>query len=249
MNMNKKIVYLLFVLIFLSSCDKEKRDIRKGNDFYQKSDYLKAEEQYRKSLVSDSNYLKAQYNLANASYKQQNKEKLQTALKYYEAYLKGNPYNDTISNANAIYNRGNVNFQMFNTDTNSEASANIQYLEKALNDYKQTLRLNPSDSAAKYNLALTQYLLNKHKNQNQNQQNQQQEEQQQQQNQQQQNSQDKKQEEQKDSKTPPQPQRMRDNKDTERMLEALKNNEKNTLEKVKKKEEQQVQKRHIEKDW
>jgi tetratricopeptide (TPR) repeat protein len=246
--MNKNFVYLFFVLIFLTSCDKEKRDIRKGNDFYQKSDYIKAEEQYRKSLVSDSNYLKAQYNLANASYKQQNKEKLQTALKYYEAYLKGNAYNDTISNANAIYNRGNVNFQMFNTDTNSEASANIQYLERALNDYKQTLRLNPSDSSAKYNLALTQYLLNKHKNQNQNQQNQQQDEQQQQQ-QQQQNQQDKKQEQQQNSNTPPQPQRMKDNKDTERMLEALKNNEKNTLEKVKKKEEQQVQKRHIEKDW
>ena len=138
---------------------------------------------------------------------------------------------------------------MFNTDTNSEASANIQYLERALNDYKQTLRLNPSDSSAKYNLALTQYLLNKHKNQNQNQQNQQQDEQQQQQQQQQQNQQDKKQEQQQNSNTPPQPQRMKDNKDTERMLEALKNNEKNTLEKVKKKEEQQVQKRYIEKDW
>ena len=42
---------------------------------------------------------------------------------------------------------------------------------------------------------------------------------------------------------------MKDKKDMERMLEALKNNEKQTLEKVKKEEEKQVQKRYIEKDW
>ena len=238
LEMKNNIILLLFALIFLSSCDKEKNRLRKGNDLYQEKDYVKSEEQYRKSLVADSNYLKAQYNLANASYKQSSQEKLQTAMKYYESYLKGNSYTDTINNANAIYNRGNVNFQLFNTDT---ANAKIEYLEKALEDYKQTLRLNPGDSAAKYNLALTQYLLDKNKNQEQNQDNQQQ--------QQQNQSQDKKQEEQKDENTPPQPQRMQDKKDMERMLEALKNNEKNTLEKVKKKEEQQVQKRYIEKDW
>lgn len=238
------------LLVFFSSCDKEKNKLRDGNDFYQEKDYAKAEEQYRKSLVEDSTYLKAQYNLANASYKQQNQEKLQTALKYYEGFLKGNSFNDTLNNANAIYNRGNVNFQMFNTDTTSEAGSNTQFLQKALEDYKQTLRLNPNDSAAKYNLALTQFLLNKHQNQQQNNQNQQQQQQEQEQKQnQQQKKQEQKKEDNQNQNQPPQPQRMKDKKDTERMLEALKNNEKNTLEKVKKKEEQQVQKRYIEKDW
>ena len=233
---------LLFVLVFLSSCDKEKRKLREGNDYYEELNYSQAEEQYRKALVADSNYLKAQYNLANASYKQQNAEKLQTAKKYYEEYLKGNSYTDTINNANTTYNRGNVNFQLFNADTTIEASAKMDYLHQALEDYKQALRLNPQDSAAKYNLALTQYLLKKNQNQNQ--------QKQQQQNQQQQNQQQQQQQQKKDnSDTPPQQKRMKDKKDTERMLEALKNNEKNTLERVKKKEEQQVQKRYIEKDW
>ncbi|MED9962047.1 MAG: hypothetical protein U0J38_02710 [Bacteroidales bacterium] len=235
--MNKNIMLIFCLFVFFSSCDKEKNKLRDGNDFYQEKDYAKAEEQYRKSLVADSNYLKAQYNLANASYKQQNQEKLQTALKYYEGYLKANSFDDTLNNANAIYNRGNVNFQMFNTDTTSEAGSNTQFLQKAFEDYKQTLRLNPNDSAAKYNLALTQFLLNKYQNQQQNNQNQQQKEQEQ------------KKEDKQNQNQPPQPQRMKDKKDTERMLEALKNNEKNTLEKVKKKEEQQVQKRYIEKDW
>jgi tetratricopeptide (TPR) repeat protein len=159
--MNKNFVLIIFALIIFASCDKEKRKLREGNDSYKESNYQKAEEQYRESLVSDSNYLKAQYNLANASYKQQKQEKLQTSLKYYEEYLKGNSINDTINNANAIYNRGNVNFQLFNSDTTNEPSAKMQYLEKACEDYKQTLRLNPEDSAAKYNLALTQYLLKK----------------------------------------------------------------------------------------
>jgi cell division protein FtsN len=175
-------------------------------------------------------------------YKQQTQEKLQTALRYYENYLKGNSYNDTINNANTIYNRGNVNFQLFNSDTTMEPSMKIKYLQQALEDYKQTLRLNPQDSAAKYNLALTQYLLNKNQDQQQNQNQQQNQQQQQQQ-------QDQKQEKQENENTPAQPKRMKDKKETERMLEALKNNEKNTLEKVKKKEEQQVQKRYIEKDW
>ena len=74
--MNKKIMLIFCLLAFLSSCDKEKNKLRDGNDFYQEKDYAKAEEQYRKSLVADSNYLKAQYNLANASYKQQNQEKI-----------------------------------------------------------------------------------------------------------------------------------------------------------------------------
>ncbi len=242
LEMNKNFVLIIFALIIFASCDKEKRKLREGNDSYKESNYQKAEEQYRESLVSDSNYLKAQYNLANASYKQQKQEKLQTSLKYYEEYLKGNSINDTINNANAIYNRGNVNFQLFNSDTTNEPSAKMQYLEKACEDYKQTLRLNPEDSAAKYNLALTQYLLKKNKD---NKNNQQQQQQQQQQNSQQQQQQQKKD----NSDTPAQQKRMKDKKDMERMLEALKNNEKQTLEKVKKEEEKQVQKRYIEKDW
>lgn len=244
LEMKNNIILILTALLFFSSCAKEKRQLREGNDYYKESNYTEAENQYRKALVVDSNYLKAQYNLANANYKQQTQEKLQTALRYYENYLKGNSYNDTINNANTIYNRGNVNFQLFNSDTTMEPSMKIKYLQQALQDYKQTLRLNPQDSAAKYNLALTQYLLNKNQDQQQNQ-NQQQNQQQQQQQQQQ----DQKQEKQENENTPAQPKRMKDKKETERMLEALKNNEKNTLEKVKKKEEQQVQKRYIEKDW
>lgn len=239
-----KIFYIIGIIFILYGCDKEKNKLRDGNDYYQEKDYVKAEEQYRKSLVADSTYLKAQYNLANSTYKQNTSDKLQNALKYYETYLKGNSHEDTLNNANAMYNRGNTNFQLFNTDT---STAKMEYLKKANQDYKQALKLNPNDSAAKYNFALTQYLLDKNKDnqQNQNQQQEQQQNQQQQQN----KSQDNKQEEQKDQNTPPQPQRMQDKKDMDRMLEALKNNEKNTLEKVKKKEEQQVQKRYIEKDW
>ena len=59
--MNKNFLFLLFTIIFFASCDKEKRNLRSGNDFYQEKEYLKAEEEYRKALVADSNYLKGQY--------------------------------------------------------------------------------------------------------------------------------------------------------------------------------------------
>ncbi len=261
----KKIMLILFACAFvLTSCEKEKSNLRSGNKHYEESKFARAEKEYRSALSQDSLYAKAQYNLASSSYKQGKPEKLQTSAKYYNSFLESLKQEDTLNRANTIYNLGNTNFAISQTDSVKQGGQTEMYLQKAADQYKQTLRLNPSDTNAKYNLALVQHLLKKEQDQNkdknqQQQQQQQQNQQQQQQNQGKQNQQQDKQQsnqqnqggketESKDNNSEAQ-HRNKNRKETERMLEALKNNEKNTLNKIKRTEEKEAQKKHIDKDW
>lgn len=243
-------VLTLVAGLFLLGCDKKKNALRDGNESFGKKEFSKAEDFYRQSLANDSLYSKAQFNLANASYKQNNQDKLQTALKYYEQYLTNTPAKDTLHYADALYNMGNTYFQIAHLDSNINTPNYTSNLKKALENYKQTLRLNPQDTNAKYNLSLTRKLLKENENQNQNQQNQQQNQQNQDRRDQNQERKNQNQEREQDKNDTPQPQRQnKDEKEMKRMLEALKNNEKATLEKLKRKEDKQAQKKYIEKDW
>ena len=114
---------------------------------------------------------------------------------------------------------------------------------KAVEVYKQSLRLNPKDDETRYNLALAQKLLSDQQNQDQSQ-DQQNDDQQQQQQQQPQDDQkqDKTQEQQQSNE-----QMSKDN--AQQMLDAFLQDEKDTQEKVKKAQMQQQQRRKSEKEW
>lgn len=264
--MKRNLIYLLVVCCLFVACDREKNKLRDGNKQYKESKFAESEKKYRESLAVDSTYVKAEYNLASASYKQEKGDKLLTAAKYYDSYQASLEQDDTLSYATTNYNLGNTYFKISQLDTVKQSEQYRFYLEKAKEYYKQSLRLNPQDSCAKYNLALTMHLLKDDEQKNKDQQQQQQDQQQQQQNQQQnnnnqqqpqqqnnnQNQNSGKQSEKTDKK--PENNQMREGADKnkkqmERMLEALKNSEKQTLNKVKRKEEDNAQKRSIEKDW
>ena len=139
----------------------------------------------------------------------------------------------------------------------------IKSYQEAVEAYKNSLRVSDKNNNTKYNLAMAQQLLkqemqNQQNQQNQNQQNQNQQQKQQQQNQdkkdnqQQQQQQQQNQDKQNQDKQKQQ-QQQQQNKDqqkkkadAERMLEALKNKEKNTLEKQKVKIPSGGR---VEKDW
>lgn len=252
----KKIMLCLSVLVCVcTACDREKNELRKGNKAFAKSEFKQAEDAYRASLAADSNYAKAEYNLANASYKQGKDDKLHTAAKYYDSFLKSLSPEDTLNRTNGVYNLGNANFKLSQSDTVKNTEQSTTYLQKAAEYYKETLRLNPSDSNAKYNLAMTQYLLKKNEQENKN--NRQQQNQQQQQQNQNNNSKNRNEDsenrngEKKNQKQDSQNAQgeKKDKKEVNRMLEALKNNEKNTLNKIKHQKDDKVQKRRVEKDW
>lgn len=255
--MKRTILYLLAVVSLCCGCDKEKNALREGNKQFEKKAFDKAESAYRNSLAADSLYKTAEYNLAAASYKQGKSDKLLSAAKYYESYLLSLDHNDTLQTSACTYDMANTYFQISQSDSIKASEQSKLFLQKAAELYKQSLRLNPQDTNAKYNLALTQHLLKEDEQQKNDQQQQQQQEQNQQQNQQQQQQ---KQQQQQNNNQNQDKNKQNDNrqmssgenkdkKQMEKMLEALKNNEKRTLNKIKRKEDASAQKRRIEKDW
>ena len=255
--MKRTILYLLAVVSLCCGCDKEKNALREGNKQFEKKAFDKAESAYRNSLAADSLYKTAEYNLAAASYKQGKSDKLLSAAKYYESYLLSLDHNDTLQTSACTYDMANTYFQISQSDSIKASEQSKLFLQKAAELYKQSLRLNPQDTNAKYNLALTQHLLTEEEKQKNDQQQQQQQDQNQQQNQQQQQQ---KQQQQQNNNQNQDKNKQNDNrqmssgenkdkKQMEKMLEALKNNEKRTLNKIKRKEDASAQKRRIEKDW
>ena len=255
--MKRTILYLLAVVSLCCGCDKEKNALREGNKQFEKKAFDKAESAYRNSLAADSLYKTAEYNLAAASYKQGKSDKLLSAAKYYESYLLSLDHNDTLQTSACTYDMANTYFQIAQSDSIKASEQSKLFLQKAAELYKQSLRLNPQDTNAKYNLALTQHLLKEEEKQKNDQQQQQQQDQNQQQNQQQQqqkqqqqqsNNQNQDKNKQNDNRQMSSGEN-KDKKQMEKMLEALKNNEKRTLNKIKRKEDASAQKRRIEKDW
>lgn len=255
--MKRTILYLLAVVSLCCGCDKEKNALREGNKQFEKKAFDKAESAYRNSLAADSLYKTAEYNLAAASYKQGKSDKLLSAAKYYESYLLSLDHNDTLQTSACTYDMANTYFQISQSDSIKASEQSKLFLQKAAELYKQSLRLNPQDTNAKYNLALTQHLLKEEEQQKNDQQQQQQQDQNQQQNQQ--NQQQKQQQQQNNNQNQDKNKQNdnrqmssgenKDKKQMEKMLEALKNNEKRTLNKIKRKEDASAQKRRIEKDW
>ncbi len=224
--------------------------VRKGNELFTKGKYSDAEVEYRKALEKNPKYEKAQFNLGDAIYQEKN---------YKEADpLFGNLIKNTKNNtlkANSYYNLGNTLMSQKNYEGSIQA-------------YIRSLRLNPNDYNAKYNLEYARKMLkkqkqnknnknnknqnkknqkknqnkkndnkdknknNKNKNKNQNNKNQNNKQNQNNKNQNNQGNQPK----QNQPNQPPQLSKA----DAQRMLDALRNNEKNTLKNLEKKKAKAV---------
>ena len=148
----------------------ERSLVRKGNRQYNKGEYGEAIKRYEEALKAAPESFEATYNLGNALYKAERFDTAeQTILRATADTLRTD---DEL--AETYYNLGNAQFKQ-------------KKYKEALESYKQSLRLNPSDMEAKYNYAYTKRLLddqnkdgggggndqqNQNQDQNQNQQNQ-----------------------------------------------------------------------------
>lgn len=187
--------FLLILLVLPAQAQQERKHIRSGNHLYNEAlldsgrvDSVKmelAEQKYRKATEKKSDSFAAGFNLGNALFKQ---KKYEDAIGQYQ--LLTNKTDDKKELGQLYYNLGNAWLAKGN-------------LKKSLESYKNSLRANPNDTAAKYNLAVVQKMLNdpqqqqqqqqqdQEQNQDQEQQEQQQQDQKQQQDQQQQQDQGK----------------------------------------------------------
>ncbi len=222
------------------STREERNEIRAGNRHFEAEEYDLAEKQYRKALDINPNSEVASYNLATTLYK---KEKWEDARKEYTNLLRTQ---NRERRARVYHNLGNISFKEKN-------------FAQSIEEYKNSLRLNPKDDETRYNLRVAQLLLEEQQrnqqDQQQDQQNQPQEQEQEQKEQEQQQDQNKPQEqEQKEDEqqqqqpAQPQPEEMtREN--AEQILRAIQQDERETQEKVEKQRMQQQKRRKTDKEW
>lgn len=214
-------VILLFMLCFTGSLNAQadRKFIRQGNREYEKNKFPESEIAYRRALDKNKTSGDAVFNAGDALYKQ---KKYEDAGKQFIESHKMIEEKDKRSAS--MYNLGNSLFM-------------ANKLKESIEAYKNSLKLNPENMEAKYNLAYAQDMLKKQEEQ------QKQQQQQQQQNKDNQDQKkDKEQPEQKDQEKQDknqqeqqqqQQQQSISREDAERLLNAIANDEKNVQEKVK----------------
>lgn len=179
--MRSKLIYILCLTAFTygsSSAQWIKSDVRRAGKLYKKGNYAAASAEYRRALLKDSLYAKANFGLANSAYQEGHYDQ----AKSYLERLAGTAQLPQRHQADVLHNLGNV------------AMKQKDY-HAAIEAYEESLIRNPQNEATRYNLVLAQRLLK-------------QQEQQQKDNKQQQNKQDQQQQQdkQKDKQDPKQDQ-------------------------------------------
>lgn len=226
--------YLLIMILLVfawgeSFSQKENTLLRQGNRQFEKGDYKEAEKDYRKALELNKESVKGQFNLGTAVYKNNNYEE---ATRIYGNMAEKK--NDPEVQSKIYHNLGNSYLQS-------------KEYEKSIQAYKQSLLSNPKSADTKYNLEYAKMMLKKQQQQQQqNKDNQDKKDDKKEQEQKKDQNQDQKQKD--DQQKQPQDQKKISKDDADRMLEALKNDEKKTMQKVKK-QKAKVQVVGVEKDW
>ncbi len=149
----QKILYTILLLLVGSAAMAqqmpERREVRRGNSLYNKGEYNAATERYERAARLAPEQFEPLYNLGNALYKAERYEAAEVQMLKAAA--------DTLrtaeERAEALYNLGNVQFRQ-------------KKYKEALESYRNSLRLNPSDMEAKYNYAYTKRLLEQQNQQN-----------------------------------------------------------------------------------
>ena len=242
----------------VASTKKERNFMKEGSELYRKQRYAEAEVSYNKALGENPDNQVAKFNLASTYIKQRGEDvdskgdSLMSRANGMLAELSATT-EPKISQA-AFYDRGNISYK-------GEDYAS------AVEHYKNALRRDPTDNAARENLRLAQLKLqqqqqNQDKNQNQDKQDQNQDQQQNQQqqnqdqNKDQQDQQDQQNKDNKDNKEQPQkPQQQNgglSDANAQQILKAMEDKENSTrqkLEKMRQGKAGQSSKRQPEKPW
>lgn len=238
--------FLIFVFLFtltnLSSFAQSERKLNNdGVELYNQKKFSDAELNFRKAIEKNQNSLPPRFNLGNSYYKQENYEE---SIKNYQELLRKTDDKELKS-------------KLYHNIGNSYLKSNK--IEQSIEAYKNALKLNPNDQDTKYNLSYALSLLKNNQQQNQKNQNQQNQNDKQDKNQDNQQNKDKEnkdkqnqqnqneQQDKQEQKSQPQQRESKISKEqAERILEALKNNEKDLQKELRKKKGGIIK---TDKDW
>ncbi|WP_455109139.1 tetratricopeptide repeat protein [Porphyromonas sp.] len=165
--MRSKLIYILCLTALAygsSSAQGIKSDVRRAGKLYKKGNYAAASAEYRRAILKDSLYAKANFGLANSAYQEGHYDQ----AKSYLERLAGAKQLPQRHQADVLHNLGNV------------AMKQKDY-RAAVEVYEESLIRNPQNEATRYNLVLAQRLLKQQEQQKDNKQQQNKQDQQQQQ--------------------------------------------------------------------
>lgn len=227
----KTTIFIAFLFLAFSNgfAQNENPFIRKGNKLYNEGKFSESEIEYRKALGKNQKSAKGTYNLGSSLYRQENFE--ESARHFMDASQKLSP-KDAAGKSAALHNLGN-------------SLLKSGKLQESIEAYKQALRLNPNDEDTRYNLAFAMKQLQQQQQQQQNQDNKDKNEDKNKEQEQKQNNPQNQDQQQKEQ---PREKPQISKQDAERMLEALKNDEQKTLDKVKQ-QKMKATPVQVEKDW
>lgn len=249
----KRILLFSIMLLSLAGMNAQETDrtlLRKGNRLYGDSLFIKAEENYLKAVDRNPESVEGYYNLGNAYVGQQKPneavETYRRAINMLEGQKKTLEEDPSSSSSELDAVKKNLAQAYHNTGVVYHCSD--QY-DKAIESYKQALRLNPKDNETRYNLMAAMKKKQEQQNQqDQQDQNQDQNQQDQQQDQQQQDQQDQNQEQDQQDQPEPEQEDMSE-ENAEQLLQSAMEDEKEVQEKVQERLMKAAQQKQLEKDW
>ena len=226
--MNRFFSIVMCVLLSGASlfAQEDKKDVRRGNKDYRKSNFKEAEIDYRKALLKDSTSFAATYDLANALYSQKDYEGAANTLEKLSKSAPESQYADRY-----FFNKGNVSLQKKDYQT-------------AVDDFKLALVRDPGDLQAKESYIYAKKMLENQENGGEGESNKDQQNQDQQQNQQPSDGQQDKQEGEGQAQ-----QQQISVQQAQQILKAIQAKEKETQEKVEKAKAQNEKSRQKDKNW
>ncbi len=127
------------------------KQVKQGNKSYSEGNYSDAEIFYRRALETDNKFEKqAMFNLGNVLYKQ---ERYDEAMELYNNLAANESLTDK-EKAQLYHNLGNAHLMQ-------------QQYQQSIDAYKQALRINPNDEDTRYNLSYAMKMLKQQQNQDQ----------------------------------------------------------------------------------
>ena len=164
--MNKYLI-IFFVLNHIMSFSQERRVTRDANDYFlNQLDSLDVDiaiDKYNQAINYNNDFNIAKFNLANTLY---SKGQFENSIDLLEEIISNE--NNQIKKSKAYYNKGKNEVELFN----KSEKKNKEFLESATNSFKQSLRNNPNDDDARFNLEKCLSMLKELEEQDQNKDNQ-----------------------------------------------------------------------------
>jgi hypothetical protein len=150
--------FLFFIvasLQFNGQTIESKLELNEGNQAYKNGDFNKSSSNYEKSLSKDEKNIAAFYNSGNASYMSGDFESARESFNSFISKTKS-----IEDKSKAHYNIGNSFLTEYAKEAKEKEQApSSDILKNAIKEYQQSLRLNPNDKDARYNLSYAMKLL------------------------------------------------------------------------------------------